>query len=125
MADLKVLRTYRYIDKNPVIDVMRTALQDVGIGVEKKKLRIAAEITGISHSCLEALFHGITRNPQHRTVAGLMTGIGYKEEWKPVREIDIEKEREVARAWLAKQEKEAAAKPKKKRTIKPRKKTKA
>jgi hypothetical protein len=110
MADLRILRTYRYIDKNPVIDVMRTALQDVGIGVEKKRLRIAAEISGLSHSCLEGLFHGETRNPQHRTVLGLMTSIGYKETWTVDREIDIDKEREVARAWLAKQEKKPARK---------------
>jgi hypothetical protein len=114
MADLRILRTYRYIDKNPVIDVMRTALQDVGIGVEKKRLRIAAEISGLSHSCLEALFHGETRNPQHRTVMGLMTSIGYKESWTVEKEIDIDKEREIARAWLAKQEK-APKKPAAKR----------
>jgi hypothetical protein len=118
MADLRILRTYRYIDKNPVIDVMRTALQDVGIGVEKRRLRIAAEISGLSHSCLEALFHGETRNPQHRTVMGLMTSIGYKESWTVEKEIDIDKEREIARAWLAKQDKKPAAKkrlPKRKR----------
>jgi hypothetical protein len=115
MADLKVLRTYRYIDKNPVIDVMRTALQDVGLGVEKKRLRIASEISGISHSCLDAMFHGITRNPQHRTVAGLMTAIGYKEEWVSIKEIDIDKEREAARAWLKRQEAEAAKNPPKRK----------
>jgi hypothetical protein len=120
MADLRILRTYRYIDKNPVIDVMRTALQDVGIGVEKKRLRIAAEISGLSHSCLEGLFHGETRNPQHRTVYGLMSSIGFKETWVVEREIDIDKEREIARAWLAKQEK-APKKPKPRKRLAKRK----
>ena len=99
MAEMRVLRTYRYIDKNPVVDVMRTALQDVGVGVTKKQLRTAAELSGLSVGCLVALFHGNTKNPQHRTVAGLMTAIGYRERWEAERKLDIEKERELAFAW--------------------------
>jgi hypothetical protein len=98
-----VLRTYRYVDKDPAIDVMRTALQDAGIGVEKRKLKIAADIAGLSVGCLLGLFHGGTRTPQHRTVMGLMTAFGYQERWELERKIDIEKEREVALAWAAKQ----------------------
>src|SRR4051812_29648418 len=103
MADLRILRTYRYIDKNPVIDRMRTALQDAGVGVEEKRLQVAADISGISRSCLHGLFHGNTRNPQHRTVAGLMTAFGYEEHWRRKRRIDLEHERKVAADWLKRQ----------------------
>jgi hypothetical protein len=101
MGDLRVLRTYRYIDKNPVIDKMRTVLQDEGLF---KKLTIVHELSGISTSCLNALFHGNTRNPQHRTVAGVMSSLGYEETFQKVKDIDVEKERKLAADWLAKQE---------------------
>jgi hypothetical protein len=104
MAELRVLRTYRYINKNPIIDRMRTALQNAGVGVEKRRLQIAADISGLSRGCLHGLFHGGTRNPQHRTVAGIMTAFGYEEEWRLKRKIDIEAERKIAADWLLKQE---------------------
>jgi hypothetical protein len=112
MAELRVLRTYRYVDKNPVIDKMRTVLQDEGLF---KKLQIVHEISGISSSCLHGLFHGATRNPQHRTVAGIMTSLGYEEQFVKAKEIDIEKERKAAAEWLDRQEKKTAkAAPKRK-----------
>jgi hypothetical protein len=109
MADMRVLRTYRYTDKNPVIDKMRTVLQDEGLF---KHLTIVHEISGISTSCLHALFHGATRNPQHRTVAGVMTSLGYEEQFIKTKDIDVEAERKVAADWLAKQEAKRAEKPK-------------
>jgi hypothetical protein len=114
MADLRVLRTYRYIDKNPVIDKMRTVLQDEGLF---KKLNLVHELSGISASCLHGLFHGDTRNPQHRTVAGVMSALGYEEQFIKTKDLDIEKERKAAADWFAKQERERErekAKPAKK-----------
>jgi hypothetical protein len=115
MAELRVLRTYRYIDKNPVIDKMRTVLQDEHLFT---KLGLVHELSGISTSCLHALFHGNTRNPQHRTVAGVMTALGYREEFVKEHDIDIEKERKAAKAWAEKQEQ---AKPKTNGHAKPKK----
>lgn len=89
---------------------MRTVLQDEGLF---KKLTIVHELSGISTSCLHGLFHGGTRNPQHRTVAGIMTSLGYEETFQKVKEIDVEKERKAAADWWAKQE---AANSKKKRS---------
>jgi hypothetical protein len=101
MGELRVLRTYRYIDKNPVIDKMRTVLQDEKLFT---KLGLVHELSGISTSCLHNLFHGNTRNPQHRTVAGVMTALGYREEFVKDHDIDIDKERKAAAAWLERQE---------------------
>jgi hypothetical protein len=115
MADLRVLRTYRYIDKNPVIDKMRTVLQDEGLFT---KLNLVHELSGISSSCLYGLFHGDTRNPQHRTVAGVMSSLGYEETFVKTKDLDIEKERKAAAAWAEKQEKE---KPKTNGHAKPKK----
>jgi hypothetical protein len=114
MAEMRVLRTYRYVDKNPVIDKMRTVLQDEGLF---KKLPIVHELSGISTSCLHALFHGATRNPQHRTVAGVMTSLGYEETFQKIKDIDIERERKAAADWLEKQDAGKDKRKKQKRRV--------
>jgi hypothetical protein len=108
MAEVKLYRTYSYIDKNPVIDRVRTLLNDEGLF---KRLGIVHEISGVSASTLRNWFHGDTRNPQHGTIAAVITSMGYREEFVKDKEIDIEKEREIARAWLAKRKKRGNAKP--------------
>lgn len=103
---VRVYRTYNYIDKNPVIDKVRTLVQDEGL---IKKLGVVHEISGVSTSTLDNWFNGTTRSPQHATVAAVITSLGYKEEFVKDHDIDLEAERKVAADWLAKQEKKAAA----------------
>jgi transcriptional regulator with XRE-family HTH domain len=112
MAELRVYRTYRYIDKNPVIDRVRTLVQDEGLF---KKLGIVHEISGVATSTLNNWFHGETKNPQHGTIAAVITSLGYREEFIRDHDIDIEKERKVAADWLERQGKNNKIK-KKKRT---------
>ena len=95
MAELRVYRTYRYIDKNPVIDRVRTLVQDEGLF---KKLGIVHEISGVATSTLNN-WHGETKNPQHGTIAAVITSLGYREEFIRDHDIDIEKERKVAADW--------------------------
>ncbi|RXG91606.1 hypothetical protein EAS62_24310 [Bradyrhizobium zhanjiangense] len=98
------------VDKNPVIDKVRTLVQDEGL---IKKLGIVHEISGVSTSTLDNWFNGTTRSPQHATIAAVVTSLGYREEFVKDHELDIEAERKAAAAWLEKQEKQkAAAKPK-------------
>lgn len=112
---IRVYRTYNYIDKNPVIDKVRTLIQDEGL---IKKLAVVHEISGVSTSTLDNWFNGTTRSPQHATIAAVITSLGYREEFVPDHKIDIDSEREVAAAWLEKQEKlkERAKRPAKKRS---------
>jgi hypothetical protein len=106
---VRVYRTYNYIDKNPVIDKVRTLIQDEGL---IKKLGVVHEISGVSTSTLDNWFNGTTRSPQHATIAAVITSLGYREEFVPDHKIDLDKEREVAAAWLEKQEKLKAAREK-------------
>lgn len=106
---LRLYRTYSFIDKNPVIDRIRTILQDEGLF---EKLSTAARISGISVQTLHKWFHGDTRSPQHATVMALITSVGYKEEFVKARAIDTDAELKKAAAWLAKQ-------PKKRKVRKP------
>lgn len=110
MAKFRLYRTYSYIDKNPVIDRIRTILQDENLF---KRLDIVHEISGVSTGTLYGWFHGDTRNPQHHTAAAVVTSLGYEEQFVKSKEIDIEKEREIARAWLAKQKNGNSRKKKK------------
>jgi hypothetical protein len=104
---LRVYRTYNYVDKNPVIDKVRTLIQDEGL---IKKLPIVHEISGVSTSTLDNWFNGTTRSPQHATIAAVITSLGYQEEFVKKKDLDVEKEREVAAAWLEKQERKGAVK---------------
>jgi hypothetical protein len=97
MAEVRVYRTYRYVDKNPVIDKARTILQDEGLF---KKLTIVHEISGVATATMHNWFHGDTRNPQHGTIMAVLSALGYEETFVKKKEIDVEKERKLAADWL-------------------------
>jgi len=111
MATHKMLRTYRFIDKDPVIDELRTIVQDEGL---YKRLRIVAELSNLSPSTLSALFHGATRKPQNATVMAIATCLGYERTWRKARKLNADEELVLAKAWN-KREKERRLKPKKAR----------
>ncbi|MBO4228368.1 hypothetical protein [Bradyrhizobium neotropicale] len=100
---VRVYRTYNYIDKNPVIDKVRTLIQDEGL---IKKLGIVHEISGVSTSTLDNWFNGTTRSPQHATIAAVITSLGYEETFQKKKDIDVEKERKLGAEWLEKRERE-------------------
>lgn len=106
---VRVYRTYNYIDKNPVIDITRTLVQDEGL---YKQLRVLSEISNVASSTMHNWFYGATRNPQHHTVMAVLTSLGYEEKFVKKKEINLERERALAAEWLAKQPKRP--KPKRK-----------
>lgn len=99
MANIRVLRTYRFVDKDPVIDQMRTVLSDEGL---IERLGIAATLSSLSPSTLRNWFHGDTRRPQHASIMAVMTSVGYENKWVRSRRIDLESEVKAAKAWNAK-----------------------
>lgn len=116
MAYVKVNRNYRWTDKNPIIDVARTAVQDEGL---MKRLKDAAELAGLSWATLDGWFNGEVRDPRHSSIMKLMIGLGYQNKWQKERKLNLEKELEFAIAWnkreREKAEKARAAAPRKKR----------
>lgn len=109
MAELKFhrqYRTYRYKDKNPVIDKIRTIVQDEGLF---KKLEVLHQLSGVSRTTLDNWFHGETKNPQHHTIAAVVTSLGYEETFQRVKTIELDKELEVAKRWLDTQKDKIAA----------------
>jgi hypothetical protein len=104
---LRVYRTYSYVDKNPVLDKVRTLVQDEGLF---KELKIVHEISGVSTSTLDNWFHGSTKSPQHATIAAVITSLGYEETFVKKKDINVEHERKLAAEWLEKQERKGAIK---------------
>lgn len=109
---LNVYRTYSYIDKDPVIDEMRTLVQSEGL---MKKLEMVHELSGVSTSTLTNWFDGETRSPQNRTVSAVATALGYERKWEKTKSIDIDKELAAAKRWADRQAEEREAKQKSER----------
>ncbi|KRQ99315.1 hypothetical protein [Bradyrhizobium valentinum] len=100
MADVRLYRTYRFIDKDPVIDKIRTVVQDEGL---IKRLAIVHELSGVATTTLNNWFNGHTKKPQNPTIEAVLTSLGYEREIIKKKDINIERERKVAADWLAKQ----------------------
>ena len=99
---IKIFRTYSYVDKNPVIDKVRTIIQDEGL---EERLGICAELSNVGRTTIANWLTGPTRNPQHHTIAAVVTSLGYEEVFTKKKTIDVERERKAAAEWLAKQPK--------------------
>jgi hypothetical protein len=65
-------RTYNFVNKDPVIDKVRTVLQDEGL-YAKKKRGMLHDLTGVSLSTFDGWFEGDTGDPRHTTI---MSAIG-------------------------------------------------
>lgn len=98
----RTLRTYRFLDKDPVKDELQTMLQDVGL---MERLGIVATLANVSHQTLTNLFHGDTKRPQNATVMGIVTAVGYERRFVRARKLNVEKELEVAREFNRKEAK--------------------
>ena len=72
MAKVHVYRTYRFIDKDPIIDAVRTVVQ-----AEHLKNSAVHQISGVATATLDNWFDGATRQPRNSTVAAVTTSLGY------------------------------------------------
>ena len=70
-------KTYMFKEKDPVIDQMRTIVQDSGM-----KQTAIHEASGVSTACMNAWFHGATRRPQFATVNAVARACGQTLEFK-------------------------------------------
>ena len=68
----KPYKSYNFKEKDPIIDQLRTIIQDEGASY--KQLSVAS---GVSTSCLYGWFNGATRRPQHAPVMAIVRALGY------------------------------------------------
>lgn len=106
MATLRIrrqYRTYRYQEKNPVIDKMRTIAQDEGMYSKKQRGMLAA-LSGVARATYDGWWDGDTKNPQHHTAMAFITSLGYEEQFVKAKPIDVEKELKAAANWALKED---------------------
>jgi len=106
-----VYRNYRFIDKDPIIDAIKTVVKTD----EQLKDNQAAAITGVSPTTFAGWFEGGTRRPQNATVSQVAAGLGYVRRdslnadgtvtvgFVKARKLDYKEEREKQADWLLKQ----------------------
>jgi hypothetical protein len=67
MAGFVKYRTYSFVDKDPIIDKVRTAVKESGMS----KTSISVK-SGVSTSCMHNWFDGATRRPQFASVNAVL-----------------------------------------------------
>lgn len=64
-------KSYSFVDKDPIIDALRTAVSDSG-----KSYREISNTSNVSASTVRNWFHGNVRRPQFATVAAVAQACG-------------------------------------------------
>lgn len=75
-------KAYLFRDKEPVIDMTRTMLEDVfGRRVDHKMLAVVEKAGGPTVGCMSGWFFGKTCRPQNQTVEATGRAVGYQRVW--------------------------------------------
>jgi hypothetical protein len=79
---LPIYKSYVFRDKEPVIDEMRTLIEDhFGEKLTNKNLRKITESGGPSATCMNAWFFRTTKRPQNATIEAAGRAMGYRRKW--------------------------------------------
>jgi len=121
-----IYRNYRFTDKDPIIDALRTVVKTE----EKLNNHKASQITGVSTTTFDGWFEGGTRRPQNATVSQVAAALGYvrRDELKPNGEvvigfvkvnskIDYQEEIKKQADWLLKHGKQKKRRTRKKKPV--------
>jgi len=68
---LKLYKSYIFKEKDPVIDQLRTVVQD-----SKKSYGEIHALSGVSVSAINGWFNGVTKRPQFATVNAVASALG-------------------------------------------------
>lgn len=119
-------KSYLFVDKDPIIDQMRTAWQDAG----SPKFTHIERDGGPTATCINNWFNGDTRRPQFASVAAFFRAIGvdlFTIKAEPTRQLiasdeEFAKAKVEAETLLVKRQKERTARLGRKKFIKGRQK---
>ena len=110
MARMQIYRTYRWVDKDPMIDALRTIANDEGVNAN-----MGHQLSGLASATISKWFGGETKRPQNATATAFSAALGYVRADKlrndgtvevafaKARELDYRKEIEKQADWLIKQ----------------------
>ena len=65
-------KSYNFKEKDPIIDQLRTIIQDEDISYKHISF-----LSGVSTTCMYGWFNGVTRRPQHAPVMAIIRALGY------------------------------------------------
>jgi transcriptional regulator with XRE-family HTH domain len=77
-------KSYNFIDKDPMIDQVRTIVQD-----SHMTYKAISEASGVSTQTLRKWLDGETKKPQAATFNAVLRTCGYKLSIRPITEADI------------------------------------
>jgi transcriptional regulator with XRE-family HTH domain len=80
-------KSYSFTDKDPIIDEIRTVVQDSGVSY-----RQIEEESGVTSWTLRSWFDGKTRRPQAATLNAVARALGYKLGFVPYKEAAVAKQ---------------------------------
>jgi hypothetical protein len=66
-------KSYNFVDKDPIIDEIRTVYQDSGVNY-----KWIEENSGVTTQTISAWFSGKTRKPQAATINAVLRSMGFK-----------------------------------------------
>jgi transcriptional regulator with XRE-family HTH domain len=66
-------KSYNFVDKDPIIDEIRTVYQNSGVNYKWIELN-----SGVTSTTLSAWFSGKTKKPQAATINAVLRALGYK-----------------------------------------------
>lgn len=79
---VRVYKSYRFKDKEPVIDMTRTLFEDVfNRRVDNKMLGEIERNGGPTAACMRGWFFGSTKRPKNETVEASGRALGYQRVW--------------------------------------------
>lgn len=83
---MPIYKSYVFRTKDPVIDELRTLVEDTyGARVNGKHLGTIEAEGGPSTSCMRAWFFGKTKRPTSATVEAAGRALGYKRVWEKMK----------------------------------------
>lgn len=90
-GSLRLYRSYNFMDKDPVIDELRTIHQREGLSYSQ-----IGWLSGISSNTIHNWFEGKTRRPQNASIEAYARALGYRRKFEKTREVNYD--REIAKA---------------------------
>lgn len=69
----KLYKSYSFKDKDPIIDRMRTIVQNSG-----ESYGSISNMSGVSSTCINNWFNGPTKRPQHASLMAVARALGYE-----------------------------------------------
>lgn len=73
MRTISTYRSYNFVDKDPIIDRVRTMMRQAGLSLAEVERK-----SGVKESTLDSWFNGKTRKPQFATISAVISACGFE-----------------------------------------------